>query len=107
MNRHRKAEIIVLPVEVIEVVPPEILYIPGIDPAMRIWCLLNKHHGWQIIQIPIGRNLDKASVGTFFERLHPVVRVLAVVNITPFVSSAKEIGEAVVMGEAVVLGILR
>lgn len=34
VNGHRKAEVVILPVEVIEMISPEILHIPGINPAM-------------------------------------------------------------------------
>ena len=34
MDGHRKAEVVILPVEVIKVVPPQVLHISGINPAM-------------------------------------------------------------------------
>ncbi len=46
MDRYWKAEVIVLSIEEVKVVPPKILNILWIDPAMRVWCLLNEHHGW-------------------------------------------------------------
>ena len=34
VNGHWKAEVVILSVEVIKMIPPQILHIPGIDPAM-------------------------------------------------------------------------
>ena len=34
MNGHRKAKVVILSVEVIKMIPPQILHIPGINPAM-------------------------------------------------------------------------
>lgn len=46
MDRHWKAEIIIFPVEEVKMVPPKILNVLRIYPAMGVWCLLNEHHGW-------------------------------------------------------------
>lgn len=49
MDRHWEAKVIVLSIEVVEVISPQILYVPWIDPAVRVGCLLDEHHGWEVI----------------------------------------------------------
>ena len=102
MDSHRKAEFIILPIKVVEMVPPQIFHIPWVNPAVRVWRLLDEHHRWQIIEIPAGWDFDETSIGTFFEWLHPVIGVLVVVNLGPFVTSAKKVGQTVVVREAMV-----
>ena len=102
MNGHRIAKVIVFPVEIIEVVPPEVLDVLRVHPAVRVGRFLDEHHRWQVIEVPVRGDLDKAGIGTLFERLHPIFRVLAVIDFTPFIAGAEEVGEAVVMAEAVI-----
>ena len=102
MNRHGIAKVIVLTVKVIEVVPPEILDVFRINPAVRVGRFLDEHHGRQVIEIPVCRDLDKASIRTLFERLHPSFGVFAVVDFTPLVTGPKEVREAVVVGETMI-----
>lgn len=64
---------------------------------------LNKHHRRQVIRIPTGRDLTQTRGGSGFERLHPVVRVLLVVDRDPFVACAQPVALAVVVREAVVI----
>lgn len=42
MNGDRKAELIIFPVEVVEVVSPQVLDISRVDPAMGVGRLLNE-----------------------------------------------------------------
>lgn len=44
MNGHWENKLIMLPVEPIEVIHPELLYIAGIDPSVTVSALLDEHH---------------------------------------------------------------
>lgn len=69
---------------------------------MRVGGFFDKHHGREIVEIPIGWDLDKTGVRTFLEGFHPMVGVFAVVDWGPFIARAKVVGEAVMVGEAVI-----
>lgn len=43
MNCNRKDELVVLSVEVIKMIPPDVLDIAWVDEAMTIWCSLDEH----------------------------------------------------------------
>ena len=42
MDSHREAEFIVIPVEVVEMISPEIFNVSRVDPAMRVGRLLDE-----------------------------------------------------------------
>lgn len=81
--RHRETKVVVRLVKVVKVVFPEIFDYAGMDPAVGVGHILDEHllqgsayhrkplivdsgpcnaayHGWEIIQVPAGRNLDEA-----------------------------------------------
>jgi hypothetical protein len=64
---------------------------------------LNKHHRRQIVRIPTRGDLAQAGGDPRFERFHPVVRVLGVVDGDPLVAGAQPVALAVVVGEGVVV----
>lgn len=70
MDRHWEAEIIIIPVEEIKMVPPKILNVLRIDPAMGVWCLLNEHHGrnWMNLwsALPYQGNEENTLVNTSY-----------------------------------------
>lgn len=57
MDRHRERELVILSVEVIEVIHPNLLDIPWIDETVAVRHLLHVHHWRQIIEVPIARYL--------------------------------------------------
>jgi len=63
----------------------------------------NEHHRRQIIRIPTSRDLAQARGDASFERFHPVVRVLVVVDGDPLVAGAQPVALAVMVGEGVVV----
>jgi hypothetical protein len=52
MYGHWKHEFIVFSVEVVEVVHPDLLDIPWVDPSMTVRTVLHEHHRRQIVDIP-------------------------------------------------------
>ena len=102
MNRDWEAKFLLLPVEVIEMISPKILHVSWVHPSVRIWRLLDEHHGREVIKVPIGGDFDEASLRAGCKRVHPVGGVLAVVDRCPIVSDAEPIRVAVLMGEGVI-----
>lgn len=48
VDGHREAEVVVLAVEIIKVVPPEFFDVFWVHPAVRVRCFLDEHHRWEI-----------------------------------------------------------
>lgn len=44
MHRHWEHKLVILAVEVVELVHPQLLYIPRVDPSMTVGSLLDEHH---------------------------------------------------------------
>ena len=99
MDRDGEAKLVVLAVEVVEVVAPQVLHVARVDPPVRVRCLLDKHHRRQVVQVPVSGDLDKAGGGARLERLHPVRGRLGVVDWGPAVADPEVVGEAVVVAE--------
>lgn len=49
MNRHRKDELIVFAVEVIEVVSPHVFNVSRVDEAVTVGNVLAEHEWWEVI----------------------------------------------------------
>lgn len=56
---------------------------PWIDPAMRVCIPLDEHHRWQVINVPAPRNLHHPRHFTPYQRLHPRLRLILVINLGP------------------------
>lgn len=80
-----------LPVEIIEVVPPNIFDIPRIYPAVAVGTVLDEHHRREIIDIPASRDLDKAGFLASDQGLHPGFGFLRVVDFGPSVASPQPV----------------
>lgn len=52
MDCHWKAKIVILPVEEVKVISPEIFNVFRINPAVGVWCFLDEHHRRKIVKIP-------------------------------------------------------
>jgi hypothetical protein len=96
-------ELIVFPVAVVELVPPEILDIPGVDESVAIGRRFYEHHRGQVVQVPARRDLHQTSLLALDERLHPRLCLLCVVNLGPCVARTQVVGLAIVMHHRVVV----
>ena len=72
VDRDREAKVVVFAIEIVEVVPPELLYGLGVYPTVRIWRFFDKHHWGQVVEVPIGWDLTESCRRTWCERFHPV-----------------------------------
>lgn len=58
MNGNGKDELVVLAVEIVEMVPPDILHISRVDEPVTVWRFLDEHHRRQVINVPVRGNLN-------------------------------------------------
>lgn len=103
MDRDGEDELIVLAIEVVEMIAPNVLHIARVDESMAIGCLFDEHHWWQIVDVPVGRNFHKSRLWAMFQGLHPSFGLLLVVDFGPAVAGAKIICLAVFVAHAMVV----
>ena len=89
--RYRITKIVLLSVEEIEMISPQLLHSLRVHPPVRVRRLLNEEHWGEVVEIPIARNLHEACFLTLFEGMHPVRRVLGVVDGRPRVACAEPV----------------
>ena len=53
MDGHRKAKVVVLSIEIVEMISPQVLNVFWVHPAVGIRSFLDKHHWGQVVKIPI------------------------------------------------------
>lgn len=98
-----KDELIMLPVEVVKVIAPQILGVSRVDKAVAVGRALDEHMRWQIVQIPVRGYFDKPCILALDQRLHPLFRFLGVVDLCPGIISPQVISLTVVMAHAVIV----
>jgi hypothetical protein len=103
MNRHRKAKLLVIFVKVIEVIHPQLFNDLRVHPAMAVWCLLDEHHGRQIVDVPGCRDLDEPGWLPLDQRLHPLFRLLAVIDLRPGIPDSEPVHLGIIMAHAVII----
>lgn len=72
-------------------------------PAQQTGDTYDEHHRRQVVRVPTGGDLTQAGGDACFERFHPVVWVLVVVDRDPLIAGAQPVALAVVVGEGVVV----
>lgn len=72
-------------------------------PSRHTGDTYDEHHRRQVVSVPAGGDLAQACGDSCFERFHPVVGVLVVVDGDPLVAGAQPVALAVVVGEGVVV----
>src|SRR5918993_5306762 len=96
--------VVVLAVDPVELVAPDLLQVPRVDEAVAVGRLLDEHHRRQIVDIPVGPDLDQIRLLSAHERLHPRLGRLRVVDLRPGVADPSVEGMEVVVHAAVVVG---
>lgn len=94
-----QAKLIILAVEVVEVVAPQVLYVAWVDPAMAVGHLFDEHHRRQVVQVPACGDFDQTRHRPRLERLHPSGWRLRVIDLGDGVPGSKVVGQAVVVRE--------
>lgn len=103
MDRDREDKLIILAVEVVEVVAPDILHVACIHKAVAVGRLLDEHHRGQVINIPVRRDLHEPSLRTMLQRFHPRLGLVLVVDLGPAVTRSQVVRLAVLVAHAVII----
>lgn len=103
MNRDWEDEFIVLAVEVVEMVSPDVFHVSSINKPVAVGRRFDEHHRRKVVYVPISRNLDEASLLSLDKWLHPFLRLLGVVDLRPSVSSAKVVCLTIVVTQTVIV----
>lgn len=103
MGADGEDKLVVFTVKVIKMVAPDVLDVPWIDVAVGVGMGLDEHHRRKIVDVPVAWNFDESGRLTCFERLHPSVGVLLIVNLVPLVARSQVVNLTVVVGQAVVV----
>ena len=106
MYRHGETKVLLLAVEVVEVVSPQVLHVARVHPPVAVGRFLNEHHRREVVQVPVRGDFYKARLRTGFEGVHPVGRVFTVVDGGDGVAGSEVVGVTVLVGEGVVFGCL-
>lgn len=103
MDCNRKDKLIVLAIEIVEMISPDILNIPCIHEPMAVRRCFDEHHGRQVIDVPIGWDFHQTRLVTFNHRFHPLVCLFGVVDFGPAVSSPEVVCLTVFVAHAVII----
>lgn len=103
MDGNGKYELVILSIEVVEVVPPEILNVASVDESMAVRRRLDEHHGGKIIDIPVRRNLNESCFLARYKRFHPLLGLLRVVDLRPGVARPQIVRLTICVAHAVVV----
>lgn len=96
-------KLIILAVEVIKMVAPDILHVPRVNKAVAVRRVLNEHHRREIINIPVRRDFNKPCLGSMLKRLHPSLSLLLVIDLSPAVACPEVVSLTVLVAHAVVV----
>ena len=102
MDRHSKAKLVLVAIEVIELISPQVFNVSRIDPPMRIGSFLDEHHRWQIIQVPGAGDFHKTGFLTLSQGVHPVRRMFRVIDWCPVVSNPEKVWMAIMMRKGMI-----
>src|SRR5206468_360761 len=95
---------VILSVDPIELISPQLLNVTGVYEAVTVRSLLNEHHWRQVIEVPVRWDLDEIRLPTAHEGVHPLRCGFAVVNFCPSVADADIVGMKIIVHEAVIIG---
>ena len=62
MDGHWEAKVVVFPVEKIEMISPQVFNVLWIHPAVGVGSLFDKHHGREVVQVPILRQSPRVNI---------------------------------------------
>src|SRR5207244_13555480 len=81
--RHPEDRVVLLAIDVVELVAPDLLEVPRVDEAVAVRGALDEHHRREVVEVPARRDLDQVGLLAADERLHPLLRLLRVVDLRP------------------------
>ena len=72
VDRHGEDRVVVLAVDPVERVHPDLLELPRVDEAVAVRRGLDEHHRREVVEVPARRDLDQVGLLAAHERLHPL-----------------------------------
>src|SRR5499427_8268879 len=103
VNSHSEHGIVVFPIHPIKLIAPQLLNRAWVDKTMAVGSFFDEHHGWEIIQIPVRRDLNETCLVPPYQRVHPGLGGPGVVDFRPVVAHAHIIRMKVVVHQAMVV----
>ena len=103
VDGHREHGVVIFTIDPVELITPYLLDVAGVHKAVAVGRLLDKHHRREVVEVPVGRDLDERGLLTAHQRFHPLGRGSGVVNLRPAVTDAHVVRVEVVMHKAMVV----
>src|SRR2546427_4257235 len=103
VNGHGKHGVVVFPIYPVKLIAPQLFNCAWVDKAMAVRRFFDKHHGWEIIQIPVGWDLNEVRLWPAYHRLDPGQGGPGVVEFRPVVAHAHIVGMKVVVHQTMVV----
>lgn len=104
MQGQRDDGVVLLAAHPIELIVPHLFDIPRVDEVVRVGMLLDEHHGWQVVEVPVTTEFDQIDFPAGFERPHPVRGRFGGVDGRPSVTDPGVKGDEVVVVLGMVVG---
>src|SRR5262245_16862619 len=103
MDGESEDSIVHLAIDPVELLLPQILDVARIHEAVAVWRLFYEHHRRQVIRVPIGANLDEVDLLAVLEWMHPLLRLLGIIDDIPVVADSRVEGLEVAIALAMVV----
>src|ERR1700733_1655656 len=103
MNREAERGVVHLAIDPVELIAPKRFDVARIHKAVAVRRLLDEHHWRQVIDIPIRTDFDDIDLLAVLKRLHPLLRLLGVVDHGPLVADPGVEGLEVPIALAVII----
>ena len=103
MDTHRNYRIIILSVNIIKLIDPHLSNVARALKTIAVGARLLEHHRRKVIQIPACRDLYQVGYPSAYQRLHPVFRVLGIIDLRPAVTDPQIIRMEIVVHQTVVV----
>src|SRR5580692_13058772 len=97
MNSDRVNRIVVMAIQPIKMIEPDLAEILTSHPTVAIRKFFDKHSGWGIVKMPTDRKFDDIHFLSRLPRLHPVAGPFRVVDFGPTIALPKIVREKVVL----------
>src|SRR5437588_8996284 len=103
MDRHCENRVLTLAVNPVELVSPESLHLPRTDEPMTVRKAFDEHHRGQVVEVPVGWDLDQIDGAAELQRPHPCFSRATEVDLRPGFVDANVVRLEVTMHLAVVV----
>ena len=92
VDRHPEDRVVLLAVDVVELVAPDLLEVPRVDEAVAVRRALDEHHRREVVEVPARRDLDQVGLLAARRAASSTRPGLRVVDLRPRVSDPDVVG---------------